>query len=268
MVGMSRDNFPALPLFPAQAAIQLPARVLQTMISKTIFAISQEESRYTLNGALLLIKPESMTMVATDGHRLAHIETVKSKVAVTGEIKVLVPRKALAEINTLLNSSAVDAVGFAKDASTLFFTIGGRLFTARQLTGNFPRYEAVLPRDLDKSVEVPAAQLSQAVQRVSQFSDERSNAIRLRMDKNQLRVFSSSAESGESEDSLEITYGGDPFAIGFNPRYVLDFLKVAGGGNVRFHFKAADSPGEFRIDQTSDGDCDYNYRYIVMPVRN
>jgi DNA polymerase-3 subunit beta len=268
MVGMSRDNFPALPLFPAQSAIQLPARVLQTMIARTIFAISQEESRYTLNGALLLIKPESITMVATDGHRLAHIETVKSKVAVNEEIRVLVPRKALAEINTLLNSSAVDAIGFAKDASTLFFTIGARLFTSRQLTGTFPKYEAVLPRDLDKSVEVPAAQLSQAVQRVSQFSDERSSAIRLRIEKNQLRVFSSSAEAGESEDSLETSYGGDPLVIGFNSRYVLDFLKVAGGGNVRFHFKAADASGEFRTDQTSDEDCGYNYRYIVMPIRS
>ncbi len=134
--------------------------------------------------------------------------------------------------------------------------------------GNSPNYEAVLPRDLNQSVEVPADQLSQAVHRVSQFSDERSNAIRLRMEKNQLRVFSSSAEKGESEDSLETTYGGDPLVIGFNSRYVLDFLKAAGGGNVRFHFKATDAPGEFRTDPTSDGDCDYNYRYIVMPVRS
>jgi DNA polymerase-3 subunit beta len=169
---------------------------------------------------------------------------------------VLVPKKALAEINALLNSSAVERVTFAKDASTLFFTVGARLFTSRQLTGNFPKYEAVLPRDLDKSVEVPAAQLSQAVQRVSQFSDERSNSVRLHMEKNQLRV------------SLETSYGGDPLVIGFNSRYVLDFLKVAGGGNVRFHFKASDAPGEFRTDPTSDGDCDYNYRYIVMPVRS
>ena len=196
------------------------------------------------------------------------IETVKSKVAVTGEIKVLIPRKALAEISGLLNSSAVESIGFAKDASTLFFTIGTRLFTSRQLTGNFPDYAAVLPRDLNQSVEVPAEQLSRAVQRVAQFSDERSNAIRLRIDKNQLRVFSSSAEKGESEDSLETTYCGDPFVIGFNSRYVLDFLKAAGGGNVRFHFKAADAPGEFRTDPTSDGNCDFNYRYIVMPVRS
>ena len=96
MVGMARENFPALPLFPAHSALQLPARILQTMISRTIFAISQEESRYTLNGALLHIKPGVITMVATDGHRLAHIETEKSKVVVSGEIKVLVPKKAMA----------------------------------------------------------------------------------------------------------------------------------------------------------------------------
>ncbi len=268
MVGMSRANFPALPLFPAQSAIQLPARVLEAMIARTIFAISQEESRYTLNGALLLVKPESITMVSTDGHRLAHIETRKTKVAVDGEIRVLVPRKALAEISALLNSSTVDTIGFAKDASTLFFTIGARLFTARQLTGQFPNYEAVLPRDLNRSIEVPAIQLIQAVHRVAQFSDERSGAIRLRMEKNLLRVTSSSPESGESEDSLEISYGGDPLVMGFNSRYVLDFMKVARGGNVRFHFKAADAPGEFRADQISDGDGEYNYRYIVMPVRS
>ena len=205
MVGMSRDNFPVLPLFPAQDAIQLPTRVLQTMIGKTIFAISQEESRYTLNGALLLIKPGSITMVATDGHRLAHIETMKSKVAVTGEMRVLVPRKALAEINALLNSSAVDAIGFAKDASTPFFTIGARLFTSRQLVGKFPNYEAVLPRNLNQSVEVPADQLSQAVQRVSQFSDERSNAIRLRMD---------AVVHGEARDHLRYDQAGAvPFGL-------------------------------------------------------
>ena len=152
--------------------------------------------------------------------------------------------------------------------NTLFFTIGTRLFTSRQLTGNFPNYEAVLPRDLNKSVEVPADQLSMAVQRVSQFSDERSNAIRLLMESNQLRVSSSSAQTGESEDSLETSYGGDPLVMGFNARYVLDFLKVAGSSNVRFRFKAKDAPGEFRTGQASDGDCDYNFRYIVMPIRS
>src|SRR2546430_455029 len=103
MVGMARANFPALPLFPVESALQLPAQVLRQLIAKTIFSISNEESRYTLNGALMVLKPESITMVATDGHRLAHIENSTAKFAgVSGEMKTLVPKKAMAEINTLL----------------------------------------------------------------------------------------------------------------------------------------------------------------------
>src|SRR5262245_48180807 len=125
MVGMARANFPALPLFPAESAIQLPAPVLRQLIAKTIFSISNEESRYTLNGALMVLKPESLTMVATDGHRLAHIEHANTKLPVNGELRVLVPKKAMAELSTLLNSSEAQVVEFAKDESTLFFRIGG-----------------------------------------------------------------------------------------------------------------------------------------------
>ncbi|HJX83844.1 MAG TPA: DNA polymerase III subunit beta, partial [Candidatus Angelobacter sp.] len=130
MVGMARANFPALPQFPAES-IPLPAPVLRNLIARTIFSISNEESRYTLNGALLVLKPDSITMVATDGHRLAHIEHNNSKLPVSGEIKVLVPKKAMSELNTLLNSADIQVVDFAKDESTLFFRIGGRLLTSR-----------------------------------------------------------------------------------------------------------------------------------------
>ena len=109
------------------------------MIGRTIFSISNEESRYTLNGALLVLKPESLTMVATDGHRLAHIEHGGTKLPVSGELKVLVPKKAMAELSTLLNSTDAQTVEFAKDESTLFFRIGGRLLTSRQLTGTIPQ---------------------------------------------------------------------------------------------------------------------------------
>jgi DNA polymerase-3 subunit beta len=265
MVGLARKNFPNLPLFPAESAIRLPAQAVRTMIGKTIFAISREESRYTLNGALLILKPGAITMVATDGHRLAHIETTKNKAAVNGEIKVLIPRKALAEVNSLLNSTESDLFEFAKDETTLFFRIGSRLLTCRQLAGRFPNYEAILPRDLNRSASLRSVELSQAIQRVSQFSDERSSAIRLKIETNQLRVMSSTADMGESEDTLETVFAGDPFTIGFNSHYLLDFLKVAGSENVSFHFKASDSAGEFKTDEA--GDSDYKYRYIVMPLR-
>jgi DNA polymerase III subunit beta len=265
MVGMARANFPALPLFPAESALQLPAQVLRQLIGRTIFSISNEESRYTLNGALLVLKPESLTMVATDGHRLAHIEHGGTKLPVSGELKVLVPKKAMAELSTLLNSTDTQTVEFAKDESTLFFRIGGRLLTSRQLTGQFPNYEAVLPRDNNKFVTVHCDELSAAIQRVAQFADERSNAIRMRVEKNELKVSSSNTETGESEDSIETAYTGDPMVIGFNSQYLLEFLKVVGSGDVRFEFKDAQTAGQLRPDEASDSE--YRYRYIVMPMR-
>jgi DNA polymerase-3 subunit beta len=265
MVGMARANFPALPMFPAESAIQIPAAVLRNLIAKTIFAISNEESRYTLNGALLVLKPESLTMVATDGHRLAHIEHGNSKLAVSGEMRVLVPKKAMAELSTLLSVSDAPTIDFAKDESTLFFRVGGRLLTSRQLTGQFPNYEAVLPRDNNKSVTVHCDELSAAIQRVAQFADERSNAIRMKLEKNELKVSSSNTETGESEDSIETAYNGDAMAIGFNSQYLLEFLKVVGAGDVRFEFKDAQSAGQLRPDEAADSE--YKYRYIVMPMR-
>ena len=267
MVGMARANFPALPQFPSDSAIQIPAGVLRNLIAKTIFAISNEESRYTLNGALLVLKTESITMVATDGHRLAHIEHPNSKFPVSGEMRVLVPKKAMAELNTLLSvtDDPAASVEFAKDESTLFFRIGGRLLTSRQLTGQFPNYEAVLPKDNNKSVTVHGDELSVAIQRVAQFADERSNAIRMRLGKNELKISSSNTETGESEDSLETPYTGDEIVIGFNSQYLLEFLKVVSSGDVRFEFKDAQSAGQLRPDEAPDSE--YKYRYIVMPMR-
>jgi DNA polymerase-3 subunit beta len=264
MVGMARANFPALPNFPTANVVKLPAHDLRVMIGKTIFAISNEESRYTLNGALMVLKPDSITMVATDGHRLAHIERQGGKFEVSGEMKVLVPKKAMTELKTLLDSADVDEVEFAKDESTLFFRVGGRLLTSRQLTGQFPNYEAVLPRDNNKTVTVRCEDIAGAIQRVAQFADERSGAIRIRLDKNELKISSSSTETGESEDSIDTAYTADPMTIGFNSQYLLDFLKAASAGDVRLEFKDPQSAGQLRPAENGD---EFKYRYIVMPMR-
>lgn len=263
MVGMATETFPRVPVYPSATSLQLPAANLRALITKSMFAISQEESRYILNGALLLLKPESLTMVSTDGHRLAHVESVNCRIAVSEPLRILVPRKAVAEINSLLSSTAVEYVDFARDDSTLFFRIGSRLLTSRQLAGQFPNYEAILPTNFEHSVVLPADDLSRAILRVSQFADERSNAIRLKFSDNQLRLTSSCVETGESEDLIDTRYSGEALTMGFNSRYLMDFLKVAGPGNVAFNFKAHDMAGEFRPADSSD--C--RYRYIVMPVR-
>ncbi len=267
MVGMARANFPALPNFPAAGVIKIPAATLRTMISKTIFAISNEESRYTLNGALMVLKADSITMVATDGHRLAHIESTpsgKDKLeGVSGEMKTLVPKKAMGELNVLLQESGTETVEFARDESTLFFRVGGRLLTSRQLTGQFPNYEAVLPRECPRGVTVGSAEIASAIQRVAQLADERSGAIKVRLEKNELKISSSSMESGESEDSIETTYAAEPLTIGFNSGYLLDFLKASSSGDVRLEFKDEQSAGQLRPAESED----FKYRYIVMPMR-
>jgi len=125
MVGMARANFPQVPEFPEVGAFKINAASLKNMISKTIFAISNEESRYTLNGALLVLKAESMAMVATDGHRLAHIEKLGEALdGISGEKKTLIPRKALAELMSLLGGTDSEVVEFADDDQSLFFRVG------------------------------------------------------------------------------------------------------------------------------------------------
>jgi len=263
MVGMARSNFPTLPVFPSAGVVKIPSGVLRAMIAKTGFAIATEESRYTLNGALMVLKPESITMVATDGHRLAHIERHGEKFdGVSGEMKTLVPKKAMDELRTLLDATDAESIDFAKDESTLYFRVGPRLLTSRQLTGQFPNYEAVLPKDITKSISVHGEELGGAISRVAQFADERSHAVRLRLEKGELKL-SATTDSGESEDSLEVAYTGDPMTIGFNAQYLTDFIKAIGAGEVKLELKDPQSAGQFR---PAEGE-DYKYRYIVMPMR-
>jgi DNA polymerase III subunit beta len=265
MVGMARSNFPSLPVFPTAGVVKIPALVLRGMIARTSFAIANEESRYTLNGALMVLKPESITMVATDGHRLAHVERGNEKFeGVSGEMKTLVPKKAMDELRSLVDSAQdVETIEFAKDESTLFFRIGPRLLTSRQLTGQFPNYEAVLPKDNSKSILLHGDDLGSAIARVAQFADERSRAVRLKLENGELKLSASSTETGESEDSIETDYKGDTLTIGFNAQYISDFLKAAGAGDVRLELKDAQSAGQLR---PAEGE-DYKYRYIVMPMR-
>ena len=131
------------------------------------------------------------------------------------------------------------------------------------MTGQFPNYEAVLPKEITKSITLQGAELGAAISRVAQFADERSHAVRLRLEKDELKLSASSTDSGESEDSIEIAYSGEPVTIGFNAQYLTDFIKATGSAEVKLELKDAQSAGQFR---PADGD-DYKYRYIVMPMR-
>jgi len=266
MVGMARANYPQVPEFPSVAATSISTLALKTLIARTIFAISNEESRYTLNGALLVIKAESLAMVATDGHRLSYVEKPNELLeGISGEKRVLIPRKALQELQQLLGTTEAEKVEFADDEHTLFFRVGHRTLSTRKLSGQFPNFEAVMPRDNTKFAVVRSSELSAAIQRVAQFADERSGAIKLRLEGNELKISSSSTESGESEDTIDTPYSSDPIMVGFNSVYILDFLKALGNeGEVRLEFKDSQSAGQMRPE---DPDAEYKYRYVLMPMR-
>jgi len=232
LVGLAKENFPALPAYPGTLA-RVPAAIA-AVIRKTSFAISMEESGYTLNGALLVLKPEALVMVATDGHRLALVETEYKIQGLSNEVRVLVPKKTMVEIERLAaeDSEEVPDFEFAQDDSHLFFIRGRRQLTSRKLTGQFPNYEAVLPRDNNRTVVLDRNQFSDALRRVAQLADQRSHAVKLALAKEGVEISASSPDYGEAREAIEVEYRGEPLAIGFNAGYLLDFLAAAAEGPV------------------------------------
>jgi len=265
IAGMSRESFPELPEMPA-AISEIPVGLLSSMISRTLFAISMEESRFTLNGALLLLGGNEITMVATDGHRLAYVE---SPMAVNGgsspSFRALVPKKAMGEIVKLAEQSGPESkLVLAGDENHLFFRFGDRLLITRKLTGNFPDYERVLPKDNTNIAKLKKEEIRSAIERVAQFADERSRAIRVQFGQGEVKVFSSSVETGESEESVPGEYTGPDLEIGFNAQYLLDFLRAIPQDDVSFALKDQKSAGELRPGGEEAKD---HYRYVVMPMR-
>ena len=264
MAGMSRESFPELPAMPATMA-EIPVRTLSAMIARTAFAISMEESRFTLNGALLVMRPENLTMVATDGHRLAFVQSLPGENGrVEQTFRALIPKKALAELQKLAEGDGDTKATFAGDDNHLFFQVGHRLLITRKLTGNFPDYERVLPKDHNLSAKLQKDEIRAAIERVAQFADERSRAIRVHFSNGEVKVFSSSVEMGESEESVTSEYDGPDLEIGFNAQYLLDFLRAIPQDRVSFELKDQKSAGEMRPAGESTPD---QYRYVVMPMR-
>ncbi|MDQ6706203.1 MAG: DNA polymerase III subunit beta [Acidobacteriota bacterium] len=263
IAGMSRESFPELPQMPEPIA-EIPMKQLASMISRTIFAISMEESRFTLNGALLLLKDNGLTMVATDGHRLAFVTNLSENGGYKS-FRALIPRKAMGEIVKLADEGGADSkVVFAGDDNHLFFQFGDRLLITRKLTGNFPDYERVLPQENTHIAKLAKSDIRSAIERVAQFADERSRAIRVQFTAGEVKVFSSSVETGESEESVPSEYAGPDLEIGFNAQYLLDFLRAIPQDHVNFAMKDQKSAGEMQPSADALKD---QYRYVIMPMR-
>lgn len=262
IAGMSRESFPEIPEMP-QPVAELPVQALAALIGRVAFAVSQEESRFTLNGALLLLDSEGMTLVATDGHRLAFAK--RGVATCANALKLLLPARAMKEIVKLGADASDEAVlQFAQDENHLFFRIWARLLIVRKLTGNFPDYARVLPSGEASVAKVDRAALLSALARVSEFADETSQACHVLFASGSLRVSASCVDAGESEEACDCEYVGPEIEIGFNAAYLMQFLSESPGQWVQFRVTNEKSAGELRPDALGVGE---EYRYVVMPMR-
>lgn len=262
MVGVAKDAFPEVPSSKSTPT-KISAVVIKEFIDRTIFAITQEESRYTLSGAKFIMDGEGAKMVTTDGHRLAYVERKGlSKDGASDAIDTLIPRKTLAEL-TKLTAGYEGEISLGMDGNHIFFEVGPRLLISRMLYGQFPNFEMVMPKTNDKKVEFDGALLNQAIRRVALMSDERSHAIRFHLGPNQLVISSQNAEEGEASETVQTDYSGEDTDIGFNAQYLQDFLNVIGDGKVAFEFKDGNSQAELRPAEAGE----YEYKYVVMPMR-
>src|SRR5215210_7199419 len=262
IAGVERDTFPEIPNFRA-SSIKLPASIFKTFIDRTIFAITLEESRYTLSGAKFMLGKSGAIMVTTDGHRLAFIERKDLGASTPSEdIDVLIPRKTLAEL-TKLTSSFEGEIGLGADENHIYFEVGPRLLISRTLTGQFPNYEMVMPKGNDKKAEFDSASLGQAIRRVALMADDRSHAVRFHLKPGSLDISAQTAEEGDARETVTTEYAGDETEIGFNAAYLQDFLNVLTDGSVAFEFK--DGNSQAQLSPASDDG--YDYRYVVMPMR-
>src|ERR1043166_7025359 len=258
--GISKDTFPELPGFKS-TPLKLPAAALKLLIDRTIFAITQEEGRYTLSGAKFELAGDGVKMVTTDGHRLAFAATATG-VSENTDLDVLIPRKTLSELTKLTNDFDGD-INLGADENHVYFQVGSRLLISRMLSGQFPNYEMVMPKNNDRSATFDTGALSQAVRRVSLMADDRSHAIRFHLSKEQLLISAQNSDEGEARETLESDYAGDETDIGFNAQYLQDFLNVVGSEKVAFEFKDGNSQAQLRpVSDNSD-----DYKYIVMPMR-
>ncbi len=262
IVALPKENFPSIPE-AAPATAQIPGGLIRSLIQRTMFAITQEESRYSLNGALLVLIPGEIKMVATDGHRLAMAEKSLQVPGIESEVRALIPRKTLIEIQKLIGDED-SILEFGRDENHLFFSIEGKQLVSRILAGQFPNYELVIPRDNDKHVIASTRSFGEGIRRAAIMSDEKLRAIRFSLSPGVVELTASCAEAGESHEKVPVEYEGDSLEIGFNPTYLLDFIGVCGSDSLSISIKDSETQG---LLKPVGGESDVEYRYVVMPMK-
>jgi DNA polymerase-3 subunit beta len=263
MQTLPREDFPTLPEAGATPTATLPRALLREMVAKTQFAITGEDTRYFLNGALFVLRPDSMSLVATDGHRLALVTTQRdAKGSPKDEVRAILPKKTLGELARLLMEGDED-IRYERGENHLFFDVGGRLLISRMIDGQFPAYERVIPKGNDKHIEFERDRLTNAVKRVALLSNERSRAVKFQIEKGKVDVTSSSPDLGEAKETLPVEYTGASMQICFNAQYVLDFLSAVTTDIVSLDLKDEVSQAVMK----PVGAEGYDYTYVIMPMR-
>ncbi|HEY1662151.1 MAG TPA: DNA polymerase III subunit beta [Verrucomicrobiae bacterium] len=259
--GLGADEFPPLPKFKDDKKVSLQQENVKAMMRKTSFAISTDESRYVLNGIFISMKDHKMTMVATDGRRLALVdEEVDISEKSSGEF--IVPAKAVAELNRLLQEKGEVEIKFGENQASLAlkddkgFSV---LLITKLIEGNYPNYKQVIPAEAKERIALNREEFLQALRRAEIMTSEKANSVKLAFGKNNLAITANSPEVGEARESLAVNYKGKEMAIAFNPRYLIDALAALSEDEVFFELIDELSPGVLKINGP--------FLYVVMPMR-
>ncbi len=254
------DEFPKFPEFDETRLIGLESDMLLEMIRKTSYAISQDETRLTLNGALLEVSPTKALMVATDGHRLAYIER-EGAFKVTDTIKCIIARKAIHEIQKLIGEDGGGPAQFTQQDNHVFFKKGKLVMVVRLIEGAYPNYEQVIPKTTSHEANAPIAELISSLKRVATMADDKSHMVSMSFEKGKLELSSEGGELGEAKDEIPVEYTGDGLVIGLNANYMIDVLNILGGDKAILKTQDQLSP---MMAQSQD---DPGLLCIVMPMR-
>lgn len=257
------EDFPVLGTGELPHQFRLSAHDLRALVDRTRFAISTEETRYYLNGIYLHISERDGTQilraVATDGHRLASAEAPLPEGA-SGIPGVILPRKTVTELRKLIDEEVGDVfIGLSE--TKVRFAVDEIVLTSKLIDGTFPDYQRVIPQDNDKTLDVDCKQFTEAVDRVSAISSEKSRAVKLTLADNTLTLSASSPEHGLAEEQLEVAYGGDSIEIGFNSAYLLDITRQIEGDTASLAM--ADSASPTILRETDDPSA----LFVLMPMR-
>jgi DNA polymerase-3 subunit beta len=271
--GLPAADFPTLPTVDGKPKLEIPLSALRRLVGKVLFAVSGEDSRFQLSGALLKIKAKSVELVATDGHRLALIESPLAAPATPatpargGEESALVPRKALQE---LLRMEGDAPVVFRRSEHHLVFTVGAREMTCRVLEGSFPDYERVISRGNDKKAVVERRPLAEAVRRVAIMTGDRNRGVKLEFADREVAIAAANPDLGEATESLGCELSGGSLKIGLNPDYVGQFLDAVESSKVELQLKDENSQCVGSpVAQEGEGAAVEGERYlcVIMPMR-